>query len=657
MATMNINDASGPSETSALLAPGHEWWERPKEARRLEIDIDLLEGHAQNDRGDGQLLGFVGGDVDNEIGTITPGGGHEEHKLGELASTAISGNDITSSVLYVSGVAGSTCGIYAPIATALVAIVLALFRPIYTEVVTALPMNGGAYNVLLNTTSKKVAGVAAALTILSYVATAVVSAFSAMQYFEQVIPAIALDGTLIIPTIVLLGLFAILNIIGITESAVVAVGLFVVHCATLLILIGASAIEFFRIGVGQFQTNMHVPPPREGSAGLLIFLGYASAMLGITGFETSANFVEQQKPGVFPKTLRNMWVAVAFFNPVISFLSFCILDANIVQDPSQAGVLLSLMGEKSAGKWLKTWVSIDAVLVLSGAVLTSYVGVTGLVRRLALDRVLFQFLLRENQMRHTNHYIILGFFVIASSLFLIVGQNTDTLGGVYTTAFLCVMGLFAIGNMLLKYKRSKLPREVVAPWIVVILAFLSVATGFIGNLIINSTVFKYFLIYFIATLIVIVIMFMRVTLLKILLYFCKRIIKNEKVQNYIATQIQKVNETKMIFFAKNDSIAALNKAVLYVRDNEQTNWLLIVHVYHDREGIPKRLAENVQLLDEAYPKMRIDLVLVRGDFGPMMIEKLVQKLAVPKNFMFITCPGETFNHKVSDLGGVRLVTH
>jgi hypothetical protein len=97
----------------------------------------------------------------------------------------------------------------------------------------------------------------------------------------------------------------------------------------------------------------------EGSAALLIFLGYASAMLGITGFETSANFVEQQKPGVsltsspsifptlllhastlpilstffvtlkvFPKTLRNMWLAVAFFNPVISFLSFCILDAK-----------------------------------------------------------------------------------------------------------------------------------------------------------------------------------------------------------------------------------------------------------------------------------------------------------------------------------------
>lgn len=53
--------------------------------------------------------------------------------------------------------------------------------------------------------------------------------------------------------------------------------------------------------------------------------------------------------------------------------------------------------------------------MLSGAVLTSYVGVTGLLRRLALDRVLFQFLLAENR-RHTNHWIIIGFFIVVSAI-------------------------------------------------------------------------------------------------------------------------------------------------------------------------------------------------------------------------------------------------
>ena len=54
------------------------------------------------------------------------------------------------------------------------------------------------------------------------------------------------------------------------------------------------------------------------------------------------------------------------------------------------------MGEIAGGNWLSWMISIDAILVLSGAVLTSYVGVNGLVRRMTLDRCLPQFLLKTN---------------------------------------------------------------------------------------------------------------------------------------------------------------------------------------------------------------------------------------------------------------------
>lgn len=78
----------------------------------------------------------------------------------------------------------------------------------------------------------------------------------------------------------------------------VAVILFVVHCVTLVVLIGFSFVEFARVGFSVYSANLHVPPPQDMNAFALIFLGYSSAMLGITGFETSANFVEQQKKGV-----------------------------------------------------------------------------------------------------------------------------------------------------------------------------------------------------------------------------------------------------------------------------------------------------------------------------------------------------------------------
>jgi hypothetical protein len=78
-------------------------------------------------------------------------------KLSQLPATAICGNDITSSCLYVSALSIIYAGQYAWIALLIVAFVLFLFRKIYGEVVGALPLNGGAYNALLNTTSKSMA--------------------------------------------------------------------------------------------------------------------------------------------------------------------------------------------------------------------------------------------------------------------------------------------------------------------------------------------------------------------------------------------------------------------------------------------------------------------------------------------------------------------
>ena len=54
-------------------------------------------------------------------------------KLGQLASTAISGNDISSSVLYVSALAIATAGVYAPVTLLIVAFVLYFFRKIYEK--------------------------------------------------------------------------------------------------------------------------------------------------------------------------------------------------------------------------------------------------------------------------------------------------------------------------------------------------------------------------------------------------------------------------------------------------------------------------------------------------------------------------------------------
>ncbi|HEX8532241.1 MAG TPA: APC family permease, partial [Cytophagales bacterium] len=430
-------------------------------------------------------------------------------KLSELPATAICGNDISSSCLYVSALAILAAGQYAWVALLMVAAVLYLFRKIYGEVVGALPLNGGAYNALLNTTSKATASMAACLTLLSYVATAVISANEAMHYVH-----ILWEGLPVIPaTIGLLALFMALTILGIGESSRVAVAIFLFHLTTLSLLVIVCAVYLFQNGFDTLVANNRTPV--EGSIRNALFFGFAAAMLGISGFESSANFVEEQKRGVFPKTLRNMWVVVSVYNPLITFLALALVPIAAVAANKQA--LLSYLGRLAGGNWLAYVVSIDAVLVLSGAVLTSYVGVGGLVHRMTLDRCLPQFLLKLNK-RGTTYRIMIAFFILCVSILLITKGELGALAGVYALSFLSVMALFALGNILLKFRRARLPRPERASGWAVLIAMGAVLAALVGNVLLNPEYVIVFLEYLVPTVAVVGVMLFRIPILKFILY-------------------------------------------------------------------------------------------------------------------------------------------
>lgn len=574
----------------------------------------------------------------------------DEKGLGTWASTAICGNDITSSCLYVSALCAAQAGIYAPLVLGIVAAVLFLFRWVYAEVGSALPLNGGTYTLLLNTTNKKVAAAAAVLTLLSYMATAVISASEAMHYAHNLWAGLPIFWA----TVALLGLFALLSIIGISESAVVALGIFVFHMITLVVLSVMCATTLFA-DPSQFWANLALPQTQ--SIPHALFFGFAAAMLGISGFESSANFIEEQQPGVFPKTLRNMWIAVAVFNPLIALLSLGMLPlAHIQEVPPD---LLAEMGQHAWGP-LRQWVSLDAVLVLSGAVLTSFVGVTGLMRRMALDRVLPQFLLRENPVRHTNHWIVLTFFAVCASILVVTAGDVEVLAGVYTISFLSVMALFAIGNLMLKAVRHRLPRETIAQWPVVVTALAGVLVGLVGNVLLDPHYVEVFAVYFAVAGAIVATMFLRVELLRLLTFVVASVAGqvdrvSEAVGAWARTVIEGINSQSVVYFTKGDDLAELNRAALYVLQNEQTSRLTVVHAYENEDDIPKLLAEHLSNIDHMYPHLRIDFVAVKGTFGPELIEGLSQELGVPKNYMFLGTPGDRFPHRIEQLGGVRLI--
>ena len=582
------------------------------------------------------------------------------NKLNQLSSTAICGNDISSSVLYVSALSIAFAGQYAWITLLIVSLVLFFFRRIYGEVVGALPLNGGAYNALLNTTSKSTASFAATLTILSYMATAVISANEAIHYLHHIVPAIP-----IIPiTMALLGIFALLTIGGITESARVAIGIFLFHLLSLTILTGFIVFYLFQNGISTVIDNWHLPVSHNGSITNALFLGFAASMLGVSGFESSANFVEEQEKGVFPKTLRNMWAIVSIINPLMAVFALALFAIPILQSEPYQNTLLVEMGKEVGGEGVATLIAADAFLVLSGAVLTSFVGVTGLLERMTLDRIMPPFFLKKNK-KGSSYRIIIMFFFLCISVLIITRGTVGLLAGVYTISFLSVMALFGLGNIFLKVRRNKLPRPEKASWPVVLFAITAVLLALIGNISMspkenlpsNLTVFLY---YFIPSILFIIAMLNRTLLLKILLRVIDAVFEPVRksishLDRSIKRVINKINSQEFVYFTKGDDIATLNKVMLYISRNEHTKKIKIVLVKNDEVQVPAHLEEEIEILDREYPKIKIDFIVMEGDFNPVLINRLSEEWNIPINFMFIGSPGDKFPYKIEDLGGVRLI--
>ncbi len=589
-------------------------------------------------------------------------------KLGQFASTAIAGNDILSSALYVSGIAILFAGIYAPLIFIVIALVLWLYKHVYTEVVEALPLNGGAYNCLLNATSKTVASIAGVMTILSYVATSVISAKTAAAYAQTVftsLPVLIVTGLIIL-------FFAGLVILGVKDSAKVAIGIFVLHIATLSLFVALGVFRMMNVGWGAlpanyastiqlFQNNISTQLPSSfafpASATQMLFLAFATSLLGVSGFESSANFVEQQKRGVFRKTLRNMLIGVVIFNPLITLVVLHALPlAEIAQSKD---FILADVARVLGGQSFQYLMVLDVFLVLSGAVLTSFIGASGLIYRMALDHCLPSSLLLP-RLKSRNVYvvrIVIAFTALCLSILLLTQGDLLSLAGVYTMSFLGVMTLFAVGNIVLRVTRPDLKRTYQGPLVYVILAAVATILGIIGNIFINSQNILFFSFYFFPAAIVVLMMVYRD-------YFIEWLVKASKhvpgLYKRTYPLLEHVIKPKIILFAHTPE--KLYNALDYIRRNETSRNIIIVYCEKDTgesyRAKLKRFQEYLHVFKEGlvFPNFSFDLLEEKNmEFGPETVRKYANRFRISLNNVFVGTIHESHDFSFDDLGGVRII--
>ena len=169
-----------------------------------------------------------------------------------------------------------------------------------------------------------------------------------------------------------------------------------------------------------------------------------------------------------------------------------------------------------------------------------------------------------------------------------------------------------------------------------------------------------FLKYFVPSILIVAVMLGRIQLLRMVLFMVRASVgwavrSGNSLRESLRAQIDLINSQQIVFFSRGDNVANLNNVILYVRRNEHTNRLKVVIIVEHPDEVPKRLATDLDLLDQAYPEIEIELQIVEGRFGPALVKRLSEEWSIPRNFMFIGSPGNRFPYRLEELGGVRLI--
>jgi len=188
----------------------------------------------------------------------------------------------------------------------------------------------------------------------------------------------------------------------------------------------------------------------------------------------------------------------------------------------------------------------------------------------------------------------------------------------------------------------------------------AVVAGLVGNAILNPPYLAVLLEYFVPVMLLVAIMLGRITILEACLFLVRTTLMSAikhmtAISQWIRAKIEEINSQQIVFFTRGDNLANLNRAMLYVQQNEHTNRIKIVTVVRSEDEVPPNLKHDLDFLNQAYPNIEIEFVVLTGVFSPELVQKLSEEWKIPTNLMFIGSPGTHFIYGLADFGGVRLI--
>lgn len=152
---------------------------------------------------------------------------------------------------------------------------------------------------------------------------------------------------------------------------------------TMTALFFASVIMWARTGSDVLRLNWALRPQGSSHIARAIFNGICIGFLGVTGFECTPSYVETIHPKAYPSVLRNLLISAIVLNAPLMLVVYALLPSDVILGGANVLSVLAEVAAGTSGRWLRWWVVVDCMLVLSGGILAGVFTACGLFDGLA----------------------------------------------------------------------------------------------------------------------------------------------------------------------------------------------------------------------------------------------------------------------------------
>ena len=278
--------------------------------------------------------------------------------------------DIGTSVYYVPGILYGNVGNKTPFFVLLTTIGFIPLALKYIEISWRNPEGGGVVSITTKALGPMWGCLGGMLITTSYFLTAAISAVSGFHYVGSVVHLI--DGNIVLFACVGLLALAVLNIVGIRESATVAL---VMAVAALAVDIMVVAISFWQFSPTQWWQAFQSLTPGQSLSYRELLVGFAAAWLAFSGLES----ISQLSPNMrLPLRRTARWAMLGVIittvttSPLLTLLSINLLPDEIKATQSER--FISEVALVSGGLGLKAAVVLSASTLLLFAANTAIIG-------------------------------------------------------------------------------------------------------------------------------------------------------------------------------------------------------------------------------------------------------------------------------------------